>query len=85
MRQNWFWPQEPREESSVVVRFGRVLHWVGVTIAAMLLLGLAIGIVIMIFTGEGIEWPLIASAFVLPLAAASALLGRGLRYILANE
>lgn len=71
---NWFWPKDTSSETTVLVRFGRFLHWIGVSLGVLIAL---IGIAGFHFALEGFIfaiWGIVA-----------AIIGRGLRYVLANE
>src|SRR5258708_7350116 len=34
----WIWPQRQKDETTVAIRLGRVLHWIGVGVFVLLLL-----------------------------------------------
>lgn len=59
------------------MRIGRVLWWLSLIVAAAFLL---IAVPTNLFTGQ-----FIGAVLCLPVAAVVVLIGRGLRYILANE
>ena len=67
----WIWPSQARDESSAVVRLGRVLHWI-LTACAALLVGAA-------FESSS------EVLFFLAFAGVVFFTGRGCRYILSNE
>lgn len=73
----WFWP-EPSDVLSV--RIGRVLHWLSFCVCGI---GLAILLIAMIF-GNAAAYPDQTIPFALSCIGI-AMLGRGLRYVLANE
>jgi len=78
---NWLWPQKIREvETSIAIRFGRLVHWAAITFVGAFWLGEFVGI----FFGY---WP--NSSFVIGSVILAGivivLLGRGLRYVFANE
>lgn len=73
---NWFWP-ESTSETSVVVRLGRLLHWLGFGLGVLLFAGCLIGGTL---TGEFhvLMGGLVSGVFVM-------LIGRAARYLLSNE
>lgn len=71
---NWLWPQKQHAETTALIRLGRVLHWITVAPAALLVVWSVSSI------GSESDWYAPALTAILPL-----MLGRGLRYILANE
>lgn len=81
---NWIWPAKRRDESTIVIRTGRVLHWAAVVIAAAIIIVLA-GEAIGESDGNSIAEMAIVSVvgvvFALPVLA----IGRVLRYILSGE
>lgn len=123
----WVWPKSQKTDTSIAVRLGRVLHWIGVGMFTLLLLG---GVVMAVSTASNasasvqqhaewetrhpvgangsrvgtprpadadeywsdpdqepylqhVEWGLVL-AFPI-VGAAFAMVGRGLRYIIAGE
>jgi len=80
---NWLWPQKRtlRDiETTIAIRLGRVLHWAAVAFAGVLWLGEFVGIVFGYWSN---------SQFLIGIVILAGLgvflLGRGLRYIFANE
>lgn len=76
---DWLWPSRRNQSNSVLVRFGRVLHWAMVVCAAL-------GAVISFFgiwAAQGGELTTYVSVTVVWVSIA--MLGRGFRYILAKE
>ena len=78
---SWLWPQRPHNDTTTAIRIGRVIHWVCIILA----LAVAIfGALVLLQTPIG-------PAFVvnlLPTVVGSlglALVGRALRWIIANE
>ena len=78
----WVWPRRSLEEieTTIAVRLGRFLHWGAVAFVGLLWLGEFIGI---LFGYWG------SSPFVLGMIVLAGvvifLIGRGLRYVFANE
>lgn len=79
---NWLWPKAPRKDSNIVIRAGRLTHWLFVAAAVYAMI---FGWVAM-YTEAG-ENASIYSAVVtgLIMAVPLLLIGRGLRYLLAGE
>lgn len=80
---NWLWPRKEtlREiETTIAIRLGRVLHWAAVAFAGVLWLGEFAGIVFGYWSSN----QFVLGAVVLA-GIAIFLVGRGLRYIFANE
>ena len=76
---NWFWPRQLADGKILRVRFARVLHWFFLGFALFGLVVTAIS-----FPEQGVTEPLEylgAISFFIALA----MLGRGLRYIIAHE
>lgn len=76
---NWFWPKA-RAQSTARGRLGRLAHWISYALALPILLGIAfIKIAVGRFdlTEAGIR--------MVACLLAIAVLGRGARYVLANE
>jgi len=80
---NWLWPQNQtlRDiETTIAVRFGRLVHWAAVAFAGVLWLGEFIGIVFGHWSNNEFKiGAVILAGLVIYL------LGRGLRYVFANE
>lgn len=78
---NWLWPNQPHDETTAAIRIGRVIHWVCIILA----LAVAIfGLLVLLQTPIGPAF----FANLLPTVVGSlglALVGRALRFILANE
>jgi hypothetical protein len=80
---NWLWPRKETLraiETTIAIRLGRVLHWAAVAFAGVLWLGEFTGIVF----GYWSSSQFVLGAVILA-GMAIFLLGRGLRYIFANE
>ena len=80
---NWLWPQKAalREiETTIAIRLGRVLHWAAVAFAGVLWLGEFVGIAFGYWSNNEFRIGVVILAGVVVF-----LLGRGLRYIFANE
>jgi hypothetical protein len=76
----WLWPLHRREETSGAIRGGRVIHWTFLVFAAPP--AVVAGFAIFVIT-ERDMFGIFVSAFMIALGLA--LVGRGLRYVLANE
>jgi len=77
---SWIWPQRLRDETNVLIRLGRVLHWLATGIGLLPIAFLAYGSLAWgPPPGPGEYVPLIG------IGAIFLILGRGLRYILSNE
>jgi hypothetical protein len=77
----WLWPRRLEEiELTIAIRLGRFLHWSAIAFVGVMWLGEFIGVVFG-------YWH--SSSFVLGLVILAGiaifLLGRGLRYVFANE
>ena len=80
---NWLWPNQAalREiETTIAIRLGRILHWGAAVFAGLLWLGEFVGIVF----GYWSSSQFVIGAVILA-GVAIFLLGRGLRYLFANE
>jgi hypothetical protein len=79
-----FWPSESKAETTALIRLGRVLHWIAVTIAGC---SLALGAAISLFSQSEYHPQMDPSGFLAGLAGAliAALIGRAFRYVLAGE
>ena len=71
---NWLWPRHLHTETTALIRLGRVLHWAGIILGALVALFAMLAFDDM---SEG--------AKALAVALVPILIGRGLRYVLANE
>ena len=80
---NWLWPQLGKLheiETTIAIRLGRVLHWAAVVFAGALWLGEFVGILFGYWSSSQF-----VIGLVILVGLAIFLLGRGLRYIFANE
>ena len=80
---NWLWPRKGtlRDiETTIAIRLGRVLHWAAIAFAGVLWLGEFTGIAF----GYWSDRQFVVGAVILA-GIVIVLLGRGLRYIFANE
>lgn len=76
---SWIWPNKLNEQATIVVRVGRAAHWAALGVAAF---GLIIGFYAMI-QGNVVELlPYIAVGL---FWVSVAMIGRGVRYVLASE
>lgn len=75
---SFFWPTNRKQETTVLVRAGRVLHWTASGVAGTV----ALFCIFAIFENDADAGSMFAFCI---LAALFALAGRGLRYILAGE
>lgn len=71
---NWLWPQKQHTETTALIRLGRVLHWVSIGLGAFIIF---IGIFGFNSQSDGL--------FFASFGLVVALIGRGLRYVLADE
>ena len=78
----WFWPPSTTE-TSFIVRLARMLHGVAYAGATMLMLAGAVEAFSRVREHSN-SWHEVLS-FAFALAFGTAVLGRGLRYLLANE
>jgi hypothetical protein len=74
---NLIWPRETRADVGASGLIGRTIHWLGVVVAAAVLVT-ALG-----FAVDG--WALPSAGWMVAVAAAVALGARGVRYLLARE
>ena len=87
---NFFWPTKLNPVPNTLTRFGRVLHWLAIAVAVLILLG-SVPIVWYflnhpVYEGSyGANASLRHGALALPAAAVIVLLGRGLRHIIGGE
>jgi len=80
---NWLWPTKKsliEIETTIAIRLGRMLHWAALVSVGVLWLGEFIGIVF----GYWSSSQFVLGAILLG-GIALFLLGRGLRYVFANE
>jgi hypothetical protein len=79
---NWLWPKKKLEEveTTIAIRFGRLLHWAAVTFVGAFWLGEFIGILF----GYWVSSSFVIGSIILA-GIVIILLGRGLRYVFANE
>ena len=75
---NWLWPKSRREETSVEIRLGRLAHW-------FFLSGVVFFPVFGFVMSKGDPHSGAIIAFYVFAAFLSALFGRAIRYVLANE
>lgn len=75
----WLWPQHVNDESSLLVRIGRLIHWLALSLAVF---GLLISFFAMSQVGDTEPVPYIAVGLVW---LGVAMIGRGLRYVFAKE
>lgn len=76
---SWLWPRGLNEEPSMTVRIGRLLHWSFVGVALLIATVSVVGAVQQNFAEPVFYVTVILIWF------AFAMLGRGLRYLLARE
>jgi hypothetical protein len=78
----WLWPKQKiaEIETTIAIRLGRMLHWAAIVFAGVLWLGEFIGVVFGFWTDSHF----VLGAVILG-GIAIFLLGRGLRYVFANE
>ena len=87
---NFFWPTKLNPEPNGLTRFGRVLHWLAIAAAVLIILG-SVPIIWYflnhpIYEGSyGANASLRHAAVALPAAAVTVLLGRGLRHVIGGE
>jgi len=79
MQMNWLWPRRAHEEATFAIRTGRVLHWSFVGLAILFSTVSVVGA-----AQEGGAEPVFYVTLIL-IWFGFALLGRGLRYLLARE
>ena len=79
---NWLWPRKRlvEIETTIAVRLGRVLHWVAVAFVGVLWLGEFIGIIFGYWNDRFFQIGIVILGGI-----AIFLIGRGLRYVFANE
>jgi hypothetical protein len=79
---HWIWPKKTIEdlEITIAVRFGRFIHWAAVAFAGILWLGEFVGIIFGYWSNNSF-----IIGMVLLAGLAILLIGRGLRYVFANE
>jgi len=71
---NWLWPRHLHTETTALIRLGRVLHRTGISLGVLVAL---FAMLVFDDMSEGMK--------ALTVAVAPALIGRAVRYILANE
>lgn len=79
----WLWPQRrtlQEIELSIAIRLGRFLHWIAIVAVGIMWLGEFIGVVFGYWHSSNFVIGLVILAGI-----AIFLLGRGLRYVFANE
>ena len=79
----WLWPQRrtlQEIELSIAIRLGRFLHWIAIVAVGVMWLGEFIGVVFGYWHSSNFVLGLVILAGI-----AIFLLGRGLRYVFANE
>jgi hypothetical protein len=76
---NWLWPQHLNPDDRVAIRIGRLLHW---SILGFAVFELVVSLIGLIEAGDGEPIGYFSIAF---LWVAFAMLGRGLRYVVAHE
>lgn len=79
---NWLWPRKRliEIETTIAIRLGRVLHWAAVAFVGVLWLGEFIGIIFGYWNDRFFVVGVVILAGIVIF-----LVGRGLRYIFANE
>lgn len=79
----WLWPRRrslQEIEIDIAIRLGRFLHWIAIAFVGVMWLGEFIGVVFGYWHSSGFVIGLVILAGI-----AIFLLGRGLRYVFANE
>jgi hypothetical protein len=79
----WLWPRQRTLEElelTIAIRLGRFFHWAAVAFVGLMWLGEFIGVVFGYWSSNSFVIGLIVLA-----GAGIFLLGRGLRYVFANE
>lgn len=79
----WLWPQRRTLEEiefTIAVRLGRFLHWIAIVAVGVMWLGEFIGVIFGYWQSSDF-----VIGLVILLGIAIFLLGRGLRYVFANE
>ena len=79
---NWLWPKKNlvELETTIAIRLGRVLHWAALVFAGVLWLGEFIGVVFGFWSDSHFLIGVVVLGGIVVF-----LIGRGLRYVLANE
>jgi hypothetical protein len=80
---NWLWPKRAtlqEIEITLAIRFGRFLHWAAAAFVGLLWLGEFVGIIFGYWSSSQFAIGAVVLAGVVIF-----LLGRGLRYLFANE
>ena len=75
----WLWPQKTNDQNNLIVRIGRLVHWVAIGLAAF---GLMISFFGLVQAGAREPIPYLAVGL---MWLGLAMFGRGLRYVLARE
>ena len=78
-RLSWLWPTTLNEDAGLVVRVGRVIHWSALGFA---IFGMSISISALIEQCEHFGTAYVAIVLML---TGTALLGRGIRYVISRE
>ena len=79
---SFFWPRHPKADTTALIRFGRLLHWLLTGSAAVCVVASLVSPPR--FLDGSADYPtglLIGLSFAIPLA----ILGRGARYVLSGE
>lgn len=76
---NWLWPRHLNDDNRLLIRIVRFAHWCIVGVAFF---GLVVSFIGIIEAGDAGPIPFFAVGF---MWLALALLGRGLRYVIARE
>ena len=79
---HWIWPQKTIAdiETSIAIRFGRLVHWAAVALVGVLWLGEFVGIVFGYWSNSSFDIGIIVL-----VGIAALLIARGLRYVFSNE
>lgn len=80
---NWLWPRRGTLEDielTAAMRLGRLLHWSAASLVIVMWFGEFIGVVFSLWHSSNL-----VIGLVILLGIAIFLLGRGLRYVFANE
>jgi hypothetical protein len=75
---SWLWPTSRREETTALVRAGRVLHWASLGPAVLLVI---VGIIVSYPESDRVA----LMGIFLVGSLATLLIGRSIRYVLSNE
>lgn len=85
MLEGWLWPRALNSETSIAIRAGRVFHWAILVVAMPLAAMFVYGLFYLIVWGAAGQDDLILVGLLGILAFGFAVIGRGIRYVLANE